>query len=70
MSSQQHVQNMGPNLFAHNENSAYIMPRVTARGVMSCVHRAACACTQASQPPYVFVVCQELLMDMLFTQAE
>ena len=25
---------------------------------------------QASQPPYVYVVCQELLMDMLFTQAK
>ena len=26
--------------------------------------------TQASQPPYVYVVHQELLMDVLFTQAE
>ena len=25
---------------------------------------------QASQPPYVYVTCQELLMDVLFTQAE
>ena len=25
---------------------------------------------QASQPPYVYVPCQELLMDMLFVQAE
>ena len=25
---------------------------------------------QASQPPYVYMVHQELLMDMLFTQAE
>ena len=25
---------------------------------------------QASQPPYVYVACQELLMDMLFTQAK
>ena len=27
-------------------------------------------CMQASQPPYVYVVCQELLMDVLFMQAE
>ena len=26
--------------------------------------------TQASQPPYVYVACQELLMDMPFTQSE
>ena len=25
---------------------------------------------QASQPPYVYVACQELLMDVLFAQAE
>ena len=25
---------------------------------------------QASQPPYVYVACQELLMDMLFMQAK
>ena len=28
------------------------------------------ACMQASQPPYVYVACQELLMDVPFTQAE
>ena len=27
-------------------------------------------CMQASRPPYVYVACQELLMDVLFTQAE
>ena len=27
-------------------------------------------CMQASQPPYVYVACQELLMDVLLTQAE
>ena len=40
---------MGPNLFTDNENSAYVMPPVTAHAVTSCVHRA--ACTQASQLP-------------------
>ena len=34
----QHVQNVGPNLFVHNENIAYIMPRVTTCAVMSCTH--------------------------------
>ena len=28
------------------------------------------ACTQTSQPPYVYVVCQELLMEVPFAQAE
>ena len=28
------------------------------------------ACTKASQLPYVYVACQELLMDVLFTQTE
>ena len=46
----QHVQNMGPNLFAHNENSAYVMPCVAACAVMSCTHHAAHACMQASHP--------------------
>ena len=32
---------MGPILFAHNENIAHVMPRVTARAVTSCAHRAA-----------------------------
>ena len=36
---------MGPNLFVHNENSAYVMPRVTAHAyTMQCG-------MQASQPP-------------------
>ena len=35
------------------------------------VIRASCsACMQASQPPYVYVAHQELLMDMPFVQAE
>ena len=34
----QHAQNMGPILFARNENIAHLMPRVTARAVTSCVH--------------------------------
>ena len=64
----QHAQNVGPNLFARNENLAYIMPTGTACAVKSCVHRV--ARMQASQSPYVYVACQELLMDVLFTQAE
>ena len=65
----QHVQNVGPNLFAHNENSAYVIPCVTTCTVMSCTHHAVHACRQAGHP-YVNVVCQKLLMDMLFTPAE
>ena len=57
----QHAQNMGPNLFMHNENSAYIMPRVTTHAVTSCTHRAAHAHRQAGCP-YVYVACQKLLM--------
>ena len=39
-------------------------------GMCSDIMRALCgARMQASQPPYVYVVYQELLMDMLFTQA-
>ena len=34
------------------------------------MHALCGMCTQASQPPYVYVACQDLLMDMLFTQAE
>ena len=51
----QHAQNMGPNLFVRNENSAYVMSRVTARAVTSCmhcmVHALHGACMLASQPP-------------------
>ena len=62
----QHARNMGSNLFAHNENIAYIMPHGTACAVMSCVHCVA----RAHTAPYVYVACQELLMDMPFAQAE
>ena len=65
----QHAQNVGPILFAHNENSAYIMPHVTAHAVTSCTHRPAHSCRQASHP-YVNVACQKLLMDMLFVPAK
>ena len=36
----QHAQNMGPNLFARNENIAYVMPGGTTCAVTSyaCVH--------------------------------
>ena len=59
---------MGPNLFTHNENSAYVMPRVTARAVTSCTHRMVYAHRQAAHPMYM--ACQELLMDMTFAQAK
>ena len=45
------------------------MPRVTARAVMSCMHHVGMR-TQGSRLPYVYVVHQELLMDMLLTQAK
>ena len=60
---------MGPNLFMHNENIAYVMPHVTAHAVMSCVHHVAHAHRQASRP-YVNVAHQKLLMHMPFTPAE
>ena len=65
----QHAQNMGPNLFTHNENSAYVMPHVTTHAVTSCMYHAVHAHKQASHP-YENVVHQKLLMDMPFTQAE
>ena len=34
----QHVQNLGPNLFMHNENIAHIMPHGTAHAMTSCTH--------------------------------
>ena len=46
----QHVCNVGSNLFVRNENSAYIMPHVTAHAVTSCVHRAADADRHAGHP--------------------
>ena len=64
----QHARNVGPSLFACNENIAYVIPRGTACAVMS---RASCGvCTQTSQPSYVYVACQELLMGMPFMQAK
>ena len=47
----------------HNENSAYVMPHVTALGVTSYMHRVAHAHRQAGCP-YINMVCQKLLMDM------
>ena len=46
----QHAQNVGPNLFVCNENSAYVMPHITACAVMSCTHHAVHACRQAGCP--------------------
>ena len=65
----QHARNVGPNLSVCNENSAYIMPCVTAHAVTSCMHHTAHACRQAGHP-YVNVACQELLMDMPFASAK
>ena len=45
---------MGPNLFARNENSAYVMPHVTEHAVMSCTHCAAHARRQAGHPMYTW----------------
>ena len=59
---------MGPILFARNVNIAHVMPRVTARAVTSCGHRAACARRQAGRPNYTWR--QKLLMDVPFAQAE
>ena len=50
----QHAQNLGPNLFVHNEKSAYVMPCVTACAVTSCTHHTARACRQASHPMYTW----------------
>ena len=58
----QHVQNVGPDLFLHNENSAYVMPHVTA---MSWAHCVLHTCRQAGHP-YENVACQKLLMDTPF----
>ena len=45
---------MGPNLFVHNENSAYIMPGVTTHAVTSGVHHAVCADRHAGCPMYTW----------------
>ena len=50
----QHVQNVGPILFALNENIAHVMPCVTARAMMSCVHRAVRTHRQAGRPSYMW----------------
>ena len=50
----QHMRNVGPNLFAHNENIAYVMPRGTAHAVTSCMHHMVDARRQASHPMYTW----------------
>ena len=65
----QHVQNVGPNLFAHNENHAYVMPCVIAHAVTSCAHRMAHTHRQAGHP-YVNMAYQKLHMDMPFAPAK
>ena len=62
---------MGPNLFVHDENIAYVMPHATWYHTCNdIVHTSRGTCMQASWPPYVYMVRQELLMDVPFTQAE
>ena len=60
---------MEPDLFAHNENSAYIMPCVTTHAVMSCMHHVMHTQRQACHP-YENVTHQKLPMDTLFVLAE
>ena len=50
----QHMRNMGPILFTHNENIAHVMRHVTARAKMSYAHRAAHAHRQAGHPNYMW----------------
>ena len=50
----QHTRNVGPNLFAHNENIAHVMPRGTACAMTSCAHRAVHAHRQAGHPMYMW----------------
>ena len=50
----QHARNMGPILFARNEDIAHVMPHVTARAVTSCAHRVVHARRQASRPKYTW----------------
>ena len=65
----QHVQNVGPSIFACNENSAYVMPHVTACTVTSCMHHAAHASRQVGRP-CVNLACQKLLLHTLFMPAK
>ena len=64
----QHARNVESNLFTCNENIAHIMPRGTTHAMTSCMH--CIVHTQASQPPYVYVACQELLINMPFMQTK
>ena len=50
----QHTQDVGPILFACNENSAYVMPCITACAVTSCTHSAAHTSRQAGHPMYTW----------------
>ena len=45
---------VGPILFARDENIAHVMPRVTARAVTSCAHRTACARRRAGHLKYTW----------------
>ena len=69
MSSHATCTTQGPNLFTCNENSAYVMPCVTACAVSPCAHHVAHTCRQAGHS-YVYMACQKLLMDMPFMPAQ
>ena len=63
----QHVQNVGPNLFTHNEKSAYVIPHGTANAVTSCTLHS--MCMQASQPPLSLHGMPEITYDLPFDPA-
>ena len=50
----QHARNVGPNLFAHNKNIAYVMPHGTACAVTSYVHHVVHVHWQAGHPMYMW----------------
>ena len=60
---------MGPNLFACNENNAYVMRCVTAHAVMPSMYCVVHAHRQAGHP-YVNMACQKLLMHTPFMPAK
>ena len=65
----QHARNVGPILFARNENIAHVMPRVTAHAVTSCAHRVVRARKQAGRPNYMWRT-RNYLWTCLFLQAK
>ena len=62
MSSHATCAKMGPNFFMRNENSAYVMPHVTAHAVTSCAHHVVHAHRQAGHPMYMWYARNHLWM--------